>query len=115
MHAVKRSPLFRIALLSLAVLSAHTARAAKAPPVNPVRPPCPAKVAAAQPEAQKKLLPNIKRLAQPGARAHPLFGGAFALTGNAAAFLPPHSTGQLAAGRHTVYIPPQRLPFDLRI
>ncbi len=118
MRAVKRSPVFRIALLSLTVLLAHTARAANARPILPVSVALPRKVAAAQPDPQKKLIPGIKRIANPGDRAprHTLFGGSFGLTSaHATAILSAHAAGEIAAARRTIYIPPQRFPFALRI
>jgi hypothetical protein len=117
MRAMKRSPLFRIALLSLAVLSAHTAHAANPHAFVPVRPPCARKVAAAQPDLDKKLTPALKRLIRPGQRvhfhtsfAHPLgFSGAYAPAQAA------HASSQLALARQAVYRAPQRRSFALRI
>jgi hypothetical protein len=117
MRAMKNSPLFRIALLSFAVLLAHTSHAATRP-VVPVSPPSSSKVAAAQPDPQKKLIPGIKRIATPRDRAprHTLFGGSLGLTSElATTILSAHRAGEIAAARRAVYIPPQRLPFALRI
>ncbi|HZQ42623.1 MAG TPA: hypothetical protein VFA99_05195 [Acidobacteriaceae bacterium] len=117
MRAVKASPLFRIALLSLAVLLAHTAHASNVRHSFPAAPPCPRKVAAAQPDAQNKLLPGIKRIANPGDRAvRHTFRDSFAFIGAPVnGFFYTHTAGPLAAARRTLYIPPQRLPFALRI
>jgi hypothetical protein len=116
MLALKRSPLFRIALLSFAVLFAHTGRATSVQHILPAAPPCARKVAAAQPDTEKKLAPAIKRLIRPGQRVH--FHTSFAdpLGHTAAAgFRSAQASGQLTLARHTLYIPPQRLPFALRI
>lgn len=116
MRAAKASPLFRIALLAFAVLFAHTAHAANPHGLVPAAPPCPRKVAAAQPDPQKNLLPALNRTARRGHRAQRHFGGSFGLTpAPATSLFFRHSAGPLAAARRTVYIPPQRLPFDLRI
>lgn len=118
MRAVtRRSPFFRIALLGLAVLFAHSLRG-NTQPILPVHPPCPGKVAAAQPDPEKKLSPAGKRLVMPGhfAGRHHLLGGSFGFTpAHAAALLSPHSAAQIAAARWTVYVAPQRRPFALRI
>lgn len=115
MRAEKRLPLFRIALLSLAVLFAHTARATNARPI-PVSPPCARKVAAAQLDPQKKLIPAIKLIANPGERmhGHSFFGASFAGAPARGVFFA-HRTGPLAVARPAVYVLPQRLPFALRI
>lgn len=118
MRAVKRSPLFRIALLSFAVLFAHTGRAARVQHIAPVKPPCARKVAATQPDNQKKLAPAIRRLVRPRPHtrlqtsfAHPLgFSGAHPASLHAG-----HVSGQLALLRGTTCIPPQRRSFALRI
>ncbi len=116
MRAVKRSPLFRIALLSFAVLFAHTGRAANVRTIAPVRPPCARKVAATQPDTEKKLTPAIKRLIRPAQRVHFHTSLAGPLGhSRAAAFLAAPASGRLAAARGTAYIAPQRLPFALRI
>jgi hypothetical protein len=119
MRALKRSSLFRIALLSLAVLFAHTARAANAQLVLPVAPPCPGKVAAAQPDPDKKLSPAGKRVVQPGpiADSHKFFAGTFGFThAHAAGLLVLHnSAGPVAIARWAVCVAPQRRPFALRI
>lgn len=117
MRALRRSPLLRIALLSLAVLFAHTERAATRP-VVPVVPACQSKVAAAQPDPETKLSPAGKRIVTPGHLAdwHNLFGGAFGFTGaHAASALSLHSASQIAVARQTASIAPQRRPFALRI
>ena len=118
MGAMRRSPLFRIALLSLAVMFAHTARLANAQLILPVAPPCPGKVAAAQPDPDKKLSPASKRIVQPGplAHSHKLFAGPFGLTNaHAASLVLLQSAGQIAIARTTVYIAAQRPLFALRI
>ena len=118
MRAVRRSPLFRIALLSLAVLFAHTAHAANARPVIPAAPPCTGKVAAAQPDPEKKLSPAGKRIVRPGFLAvhHSLSGGSFSFAVAQATHFPSaYSVCQIAVARWTVYVAPQRRPFALRI
>lgn len=118
MRSLKRSPLVRIALLSLAVLTAHTARAAKAQPIVPVRPPCPGKVTPAQPDSHKKLTSSVKRIARPGDRAgrHTLFGGPFAFTTAASTgVFYAYDAGRLTVAPHSASIPPQHLPFVLRL
>lgn len=118
MYAVRRSPLFRIALLSLAVLLAHTAHAASAQLILPVRPPCPGKVAAAQPDPEKKLSPASKRAVQPGRLAdfHKLFGGSLSVTvTRATSLLSLHGAVQTAVARWAPSIAPQRRPYALRI
>jgi hypothetical protein len=117
MRAVRNSPLFRIALLSLAVLFAHTVRA-QTLPIIPVCPPCPGKVAAAQPDSEKKLPLAGKQVIKPSrlAHAHSLFGGSFDLAGaHPASTLSLSRPGQIAIARGTVYIAPQRWPFTLRL
>jgi hypothetical protein len=118
MRAIKRSPLFLIALLSFAVLFAHTGRAAHVQHIAPVRPPCARKVAAAQPDAEKKLAPAIKRLIFPGRRVH--FHTSFAHTlgfsrARAAALHAANTSGQLALTRGNAHVPPQHRSFTLRI
>lgn len=117
MRAVRHSPLFRIALLALAVLFAHTVRATPQA-IIPVHPPCPGKVAAAQPDAKKKLPLAGKRVIKPGrlANSHSLFGGSPDLTRAAGtSLLSVQSPGQIIVARGTVYIAPQRRPFALRL
>jgi hypothetical protein len=115
MLAAKRSPLFRIALLSFAVLFAHTGRASNVQHTLPGSPPCARKVAAAQPDPEKKLAPAIKRLIRPGrVHFHTSFADPLGHT-TAATFLAAQPSGQLTLSRRSVYIPPQRLPFALRI
>jgi hypothetical protein len=109
--------LFRIALLILVGLFAHTVRA-NTRPIVPVRPPCPDKVAVAQPDPEKKLPPIRRQTVRPGRlvdSAH-FFGGSFGFTQAQAAglFVLP-SAGQIAVTRWTVYVAPQRRPFALRI
>jgi hypothetical protein len=109
--------LFRIALLSVAALLAHTVRA-NTQPIIPVAPPCPHKVAAAQPDPEKKLSPASRQIATPGhfVDRHNLFSGSFSFTSaHAASLLPMRSAVQIAVARWTVYVAPQRRPFDLRI
>jgi hypothetical protein len=116
MRGIRRSPLIRIALLSFAVLLAHTSHAATRP-VVPVSPPSSSKVAA-QPDPQKKLIPGVKRIATPRDRAprHTLFGGSLGFTSaHVTAILSAHRAGEIAAARRAVYISPQRFPFALRI
>jgi hypothetical protein len=117
MRALRRSPLFRIALLSLAVLFAHTARAATRP-IIPAAPVCPGKVAAAQPDPDKKLSLSARRIVQPGrlAHCHKLFSGAFGFTNpHAASLLSLGSAGHIPTARRTADIAPQRRPFSLRL
>jgi hypothetical protein len=117
MRALRNCPLFRIAVLSLAVLFAHTAHAANRP-ILPVAPACPGKVAAAQPDPDKKLSPAGKRLVTPGhfAGLHNLFGGSFGFTtSHAASLLPVQTSVQIAVARWAVSTTPQRSPFTLRI
>jgi hypothetical protein len=117
MCAVRRSPLFRIALLSLAVLFAHTAHAANRR-IVPVAPPCARKVAASQPDPEKKLSPAARRTVTPGHLAywHNLFDGSFGFThAHAASLLALPSAVQIAVARSTASIAPQRRPFALRI
>lgn len=115
MLAVKRSPLFRIALLSFAVLFAHTGRATNVDHILPVKPPCAGKVAAAQPDSDKKLAPAIRRFVRPDGRAHFHTTAAHPLVNSAAAFRAAQASTRTALARQLVYIPSQRLPFDLRI
>jgi hypothetical protein len=118
MGAMRRSPLFRIALLSLAVLFAHTTHAANVERIIPSAPPCAAKVAAAQPDPEKKLSPASKGIVRPGhlADSHNLFGDSFGFaTAHAASLLSLHSAGQIAIARCTVSIAPQHSLFALRI
>lgn len=121
MRAVRRTPLFRIALLSLAVLFAHTAHAANRP-ILPVAPPCPRKAAASQPDPEKKLSPAGKRIVTPGhlppylLSGHNVFGHSFGFTSaHAASLLPLPGVAQIAIARWTASIAPQRRPFALRI
>ena len=121
MRIVRRSPLFRIALLSLAVLFAHTARTATRP-ILPLAPACPAKVAAAQPDPEKKLSPAGKQIVTPGhlpgylLAGHNLFGHSFAFTNaHAASLLLVQSGSPVALARWTASIAPQRWPFSLRL
>jgi hypothetical protein len=118
MRAVRRSPLFRIALLSLTVLFAHTVHAARAAANFSVARSCAGKVAAAQPDPEKKLIRGSKRIVRPGrlADCHNLFGGAFGLPGaHVGSVLAVYSGGPVAAARRTVDVAPQRRPFALRI
>jgi hypothetical protein len=115
MLAAKRSPLFRIALLSFAVLFAHTGRAANVQHTFPGTPPCARKVAAAQPDTEKKLAPAIKRRIRPGQRVH--FHTSFAdpLGQPGAAAVRAAQASQLTLARRRVYVAPQRLRFALRL
>ncbi|HEY4009872.1 MAG TPA: hypothetical protein VGM11_06950 [Acidobacteriaceae bacterium] len=118
MRAVRRSPLLRIALLSLTVLFAHTVHAARAAANFSVARSCAAKVAAAQPDPEKKLVPGSKRIVRPGrlADCHNLFGGGFGLPGARGADLLLVSSGvPLSVASWTVDVAPQRRPFTLRI
>jgi hypothetical protein len=117
MRAVRRSPLLRIALLTLAVLFAHTVRS-NTQTILPVQPPCPGKVAATQPDSDKKLPLAIKRLVKSGRlqAGHTLFGGPFDFAAaDAATLLSVRSSGQFTFARWTVAIDRQRRPFALRI
>src|SRR5579875_152198 len=116
MRAVRRSPLFRIALLALAVLCAHTVRA-NTQPIVPICPPCPGKVAAAQPSSEKKLFPASKRSARPPRPdARSSFGAPpYFLAAHPAAVLFLRRPGQIAVALRTVHIPAQRRPFALRL
>jgi len=117
MRAVRNSPLLRIVLLSLAVLFAHSMRA-NAQQIVSVSPACAGKVAAAQPDPEKKLplrAPQIlKRGHLPG--SHNLFGGSVDFTGahGAALLFLPDSSHTMVA-HSAASIAPQRRPFDLRI
>lgn len=115
MHAVKRSPLFRIALLSFAVLFAQTGRATRVQHIAPVKPPCARKVAATKPDTDKKLTPAIKRIVRPGSRAHfhTFFPGPLGFS-NPAAFDCVHTSGLPGLTRNPAF-PPQRRTFALRI
>ena len=115
MRAVKASPLFRIGLLALAVLFAHTGHAATRPIVYH---PSTVKVAATRPESEKKLSLALTRLVTPTrlAHRHSPFGGSFdAAAVHSGTVLSLLCTVQLAAAHSTVYIRPQRSPFALRI
>jgi hypothetical protein len=116
MRAVKRSPLVRIALLSLAVLFAHTGHAATRP-IVPAYHPSTVKVAATRLESEKKLSLAITRLSAPARLAHHnSFGGSFDLAAtHPAAALALRSPGQTTAVLRTVDILSQRRPFALRI
>src|SRR5581483_4874529 len=105
MRAVKASPLFRIALLSLAVLLAHTAHGSNVRHSFPAAPPCPRKVAAAQPDPQNKLLPGIKCVASFGdGPVRHTFGGCFAcIAAPVNGFFYTHNAGPFAALRSTLY------------
>ena len=117
MRALRRSPLFRTALLSLAVLFAHTVRAGCLQTITPAGPPCPGKVAAAQPDPEKKFTPGNKRV-KPGrlAEHHNLIVGAFGLTAaHTAGITFTHHAGQFPVARWAIDVAPQRRPFALRI
>jgi hypothetical protein len=117
MLAMKRFPLFRTALLSLAVLVAHTAHAANRP-TTPAAPPCSFKVAAAQPDPEQKPLLGSKRIVRPSflASHHSLCGGfsSFALA-QTACFPSAYSVGQTAVARWTAHLAQQCPPFVLRV
>lgn len=122
MRALRRSPLFRIAVLSLAVLFAHTARATNVQRILPAAPPCPRKVAASQPDPDKKLSPAGKRILRPGhlpgylLAGHNFFGGSFGFTSaHAASLLSLPSAAHIAIARSTASIAPQHPFFALRI
>ena len=116
MRAARNSPLFRIALLSLAVLFAHTA-GAHTQLINPVCPPCPGKVAAAQPEAEKKPPLASVRIVKPKrfAGGHSLFNSLDFAAAHRDGLLSVHSAGQNILARRAALIAPQRWPFALRI
>ena len=114
MRIARSSPLFRIALLSLAVLFAHTVRA-NTQPILPASPPCPGKVAAAQPDPEKKPPLGIRRITKPrNLQGHNWFGSSFARA-HCAGLLSLPGLGPPFLARSTVYILPQRRPFALRI
>lgn len=117
MRAVRNSPLFRIALLSVAVLFAHTVPA-HTQPIIPVSTPCPGKVAVAQPDSEKKLPLATKRVIKPARleHSHSLFGSSLDLANaHRLAVLLVRSPGQSILTRGTAYIAPQRWPFALRL
>ena len=117
MRTVRRSPLLRIVLLSLAVLFTHTARA-NTQLIVPVSPPCPGKVALAQPNPEKKLSLKTWRIATPAhpAYGHRLFGGSFNLPGpHTSRLLFTANPRHLATARQALAIQPQRRPFALRL
>ncbi|HEX5282858.1 MAG TPA: hypothetical protein VFW30_01970 [Bryocella sp.] len=117
MPAVRRSPWFRIALLSLAVLFAHTGHAATRP-ILPIYHPSTVKVAATRLESEQKLSLAITRLASPGRLVHSLtsFGGSFDVAAaHRASVLPSNSPARFTSARWNVSTNPQRRPFALRI
>jgi hypothetical protein len=117
MRALRRSPLLCTAVLSLVVLLARTARAATRP-IAPSAPPSPLKLAATQPDPEKKPALGPKRVVRPACLAdvHNLFGNAFCVTNaHAASLLSLHSAVQIARACRTASLAPQRRPFDLRI
>ncbi|HEV2579078.1 MAG TPA: hypothetical protein VGU25_17870 [Acidobacteriaceae bacterium] len=116
MRAVRRSPWFRIALLSLAVLFAHTGHAA----TRSILPDChpnTVKVAATRLESEKKLSLAVTRLVRPARLAHRHTSFAsFDLAGAySASLLSLPGTGHLTFARWSVSTDPQRRPFALRI
>lgn len=117
MRAMRRSPLFRIALLSLAVLSAHTAHATNVRHSFPAAPPCPRKVAAAQPDQDNKPSLQIKRIVRSRhANSHSSSGGPFFFApAHTRGFLAAQNPAQIAVGRRTADITPQHRLFVLRI
>jgi hypothetical protein len=106
----------------MAVLFAHTARATNVQRIIPSAPPCPRKVAASQPDPDKKLSPAGKRILRPGhlpgylQAGHNLFGSSLAFTSaHASSLLPLPNSIQIATARWIVYVAPQHSLFALRI
>jgi len=116
MRVTRPSPLFRIALLSLAVLFAHTLRA-NTQPILPASPPSPGKVAAAQPDSRKKPPLATTQIVKPrNLHNHNWFGGSFQLAGaHASILLDRPDRGPTVTARAAIHTRPQRRPFDLRI
>ena len=118
MGTLRRSPLFRIALLSLAVLFAHTLRATDVQRIVSAGLPCAAKVAAAQPDPEKKLVHGTSRIVRPrfDTSFHRSSGGCFLFAvAHAGGLLFPHGACPKAVSPPIAYIAPQRWPFVLRI
>jgi hypothetical protein len=118
MGTLRRSPLFRIALLSLAVLFAHTLHATDVQRIVSAGLPCAAKVAVAQPDPEKKLVHGTSRIVRPrfDAGFHRSSGGDFSFTvARAADLLFPLSACPKAVSPQIAYSAPQRWPFVLRI
>jgi hypothetical protein len=116
MRAVRRSPLFRIALLTLAVLFAQTIRA-NTQQIIAVCAPCPGKVAAAQPDPEKKLFPAARRTnrPEPPAGRHHLSSSLGVAHAYSTSLLSVSGSGQITVARWAVSIAPQRRSFALRI
>lgn len=113
MRAAKSSPLFRIALLSLAVLFAHTIRASAQPILRACQP-CPGKVAAAQPDSQKKLFTTVKRNVR--GRQQKLSSGWFQPAAvHGVGILPGYGTARVSVTRWSSSMSPQGRAFVLRI
>jgi len=118
MTAVFRSRLFRIAMLSFAVLFSQTANAAKsAQSISPRTPPSSVKLCAAWPESKNDFKGTIKKSLRPNP------GPAARFVFSAAGFLPAGATG-IQAAQHTAvsfklqrltYAAPQSRLFALRI
>lgn len=117
MRAVRRSTVFFTVLLSLAVLLAHTARATNVRHISPALPPCPLKVAAAQPNPEKKPLFAAKRIVRSrfGADGRNASGSFFFAAARAASFLSGQGSAQIATARSVACISPQHRRFSLRI
>ncbi|HTV08193.1 MAG TPA: hypothetical protein VMD97_04025 [Candidatus Aquilonibacter sp.] len=117
MRALRRSPLFRIALLSLAVLFAHTAHAANRP-ILLVAPPCAGKVAAAQPDPEKRPVLGRKQVVRPRfpATSHAASGSAlFFPLARTAYVLCAEGAAQISLARSALYVAQQQRPFHPRI
>jgi hypothetical protein len=118
MTALLRSRLFRIAMLSFAVLFSQTANAAKSAQLpSPRTPPSSVKLCAAWPESKNDFKGTIKKSLRPNP------GPAVRFVFSAAGFLPAGAAG-IQASRHTavdfhlqrlIYVAPQFRPFALRI
>jgi hypothetical protein len=117
MRALRRSPLFRIALLILAVLFARSAHAANVRHSFPAVPPCPRKVAAAQPDLEKNPALQSNGFVRPGSPADRRISSGGFFSSAASAFNSLHVQGvrQTSLVRRAACITPQRRPFALRI
>jgi len=118
MTTVLRSRLFRIAMLSFAVLFSQTANAAK--PTRLVYAQTPSssvKLCAAWPESRNDFKGTIKKVLRPnpGPAAHSLFSAAsFLPAGAASLHVSQHADAAFHLQRLT-YVAPQFRPFALRI
>ena len=116
MTALLRSRLFRIAMLSFAVLLSQTANAAK--PTRPVsaQTPSAVRLCAAWPESRNDFKGTIKKAHRPNpAAAHVLFSAANFLPAGVASL---RASEQAAVALHVqqlTYAIPQFRPFALRI